>query len=196
MEEKVLVVLSELYTAKYGENSTKIISADYDDFSNFVENNSSYMIRSSAENNPQYKQIVSYCMIRYKDEVFVTKRTKKQTETRLHEKWSVGIGGHINNLDNTNNQNTISVGCIRELNEEISIGAMQKVSFFGIINDNSSEVSSVHSGVCFIIELPTRKCSIKETEKMTGEWITIDQLKKDYYENLEGWSKIFLDSIR
>ena len=122
MNEQVLVVDAQQYKIKYGINDCKLIEVNYNNYINFITNNSLFLDRGLAEINPKYKQIVSYCVIRYKDFLFTTKRLKKQTESRLHDKLSIGLGGHINNYDTKQSDNIINYGCNRELNEEQSKG--------------------------------------------------------------------------
>src|SRR5215212_8650954 len=55
-----------------------------------------FIVRSIAEQSPQYRQVIPYVVIRCNDDWFVLRRTKKGTDARLHEKVALGIGGHIN----------------------------------------------------------------------------------------------------
>lgn len=82
---------------------------------------------------------------------------------------------------------------LRELIEEVNISCPYTYDFYGIINDNSSEVGTVHIGVCFIIKLKEKNCSVKEKSKMHGFWIKKTEISK-YINNLENWSKILINS--
>ena len=44
------------------------------------------------------RQIIPYVILRRGRHYFLLRRLKKQTETRLHEKLSLGVGGHINDV--------------------------------------------------------------------------------------------------
>src|SRR5262245_37606352 len=56
----------------------------------------SYMPRSLAEDDPSFKQIVPYVVLRHGQQVFHYARGKQGSERRLHALRSIGIGGHIN----------------------------------------------------------------------------------------------------
>ena len=52
--------------------------------------------RNILEEDPSYKQIIPYAVICYGNEVYMFRRLNKQTEARLHNKCSLGVGGHMN----------------------------------------------------------------------------------------------------
>lgn len=192
MPEKIMVVPASNISSAFGEDSSRVIPISFTDFDSFITERSEFLPRPLMENDPSYKQIISYCLIECGEYVFIAKRTKKQTESRLHNQYSVGIGGHISLIDSTGDS-ILMQGMQRELSEEVSIESAYECDFYGIINDNSTEVNSVHVGACFIIKLDEQKCVIRETDKHEGLWIK----KKDifeYYDALEGWSKIFVDT--
>lgn len=194
MVEEVMVIDSGLFDNAIGTNNKKIIPVNKDFFFELVNNNHHFISRDLAEHNQAFKQIVSYCLIQYKEYLFVTHRTEKQTEKRLHNKYSLGIGGHISSVDSTTD-NIIITGLYRELFEEVDVKSNYSIHFYGIINDNSTEVNSVHAGVCFVIALDTKQCYVKEKEKMEGFWVhksKIDTL----FNRLEGWSQILFNSYQ
>ena len=78
-----------------------------------IYENGYFIDRPEAENNPNLKQIIPYLLVSAKataesreglvvsganlnDKIFVLHRQTKQTEKRLHDKYSIGVGGHIN----------------------------------------------------------------------------------------------------
>ena len=52
--------------------------------------------RNILEEDPSYKQIIPYAVICHGNEVYMFRRLNKQTEARLHNKCSLGVGGHMN----------------------------------------------------------------------------------------------------
>lgn len=192
MDEKIVVVSSEIMGRAYGVDSEKIIQVNETELLDIVHRNYELVLRSKAEQDSTYKQMISYCLITCGGEIFVTRRTKKQTESRLHNMYSVGIGGHISATD-LGSEDVVITGMLRELHEEVFIPSDVDYEFFGIINDNSTEVNSVHLGICYIIRLDEKNCSVRETEKMEGKWIRLDEIP-EYLEHMEGWSKILLGS--
>lgn len=147
-----------------------------------------FIPRPTAEVSPQWKQIIPYVVIRHADEYFVLRRTQKQTEARLHDKVSLGIGGHINP------GHTLLDGLHKELDEEVAVGAAYELEFVGILNDDSTEVGRVHLGAVYVLEAGAKRVSVKETEKMTGEWMPRAALTR-LRDAMETWSQIVYDDF-
>ena len=147
-----------------------------------------FMDRPTAEISPQYRQIIPYVIIRCEDDVFVLERTSKQTESRLHHQVSLGIGGHINP------GHTVLEGLEKELAEEVDVDTDFTLDFAGILNDDSTEVGRVHLGAVYILHAATRDVRVRETEKMTGEWMARAALAP-LRERMETWSQIVYDEL-
>ena len=194
MSEMILVTDANLIIGLYGSSGEYLLPAKEEDFLKAVDNAHAFLPRDEMENDPTKKQIIAYCVIEKGDCVFMTKRLKKQTETRLHDRHSIGVGGHINTSDIVDGINVVKEGLLRELNEEVFIDPDYDAEFLGIINDNSVSVSSVHAGACYKIILKKGDCAVKETEKMEGFWVKKTELK-NYYDLMEGWSQIVFNSV-
>lgn len=147
-----------------------------------------FIPRPTAEVSPQWKQIIPYVVIRHADEYFVLRRTRKQTEARLHDKVSLGIGGHINP------GHTLLEGLHKELDEEVAVNAPYELEFVGILNDDSTEVGRVHLGAVYVLEASVKRVRVKETEKMTGEWMPRTALTR-VRDAMETWSQIVYDDF-
>src|SRR2546427_8576688 len=63
--------------------------------------NNFFLPRPEAEINPAYKQIIPYALIAFQNKVAYYVRGKKAGEQRLVAKGSIGIGGHMNETDET-----------------------------------------------------------------------------------------------
>lgn len=192
MSELVMTTEAKWLNDFLGENSDNIIQVSESAFLQEIENKHEFLDRDLAEGNSDYKQIVSYCLIVCKDYFFITQRTSRQSEKRLHNKFSLGIGGHISSSDLLCD-NVVIGGMLRELFEEVNIDCPYRYDFLGVINDNSTEVNTVHAGVCYVISLEDKKCYVNETEKMHGFWINKNDIGQ-YVDKLEGWSKILINS--
>ena len=150
--------------------------------------NHTFIPRATAEVSPQWKQIIPYVVIRNGDDYFVLKRTAKQTEARLHHKVSLGIGGHINP------GHSLREGLQKELDEEVHVGDAYDLQFIGILNDDSTEVGRVHLGAVHVLDASGANVVVKETEKMTAEWMPRDALGK-VRDSMESWSQIVYDEF-
>lgn len=193
MSEKVLVVHKDLLESYFQDISYGLITDNNELIFDLVLENHSFLDRDIAEHDYDYRQIIPYIIVRKDDSFLLLKRLNKQTEKRLHGKYSLGVGGHINPDPSERYENIIMSGLYKELNEEISIKEPFKLTFSGIINNQTSDVGKVHVGFLYILEASSLDFEVLEKEKMTGKWIKKDQLS-EYYEYLEGWSQIVYDN--
>ncbi|HEX3726659.1 MAG TPA: phosphoesterase, partial [Pirellulales bacterium] len=90
----------------------------------FVPAHSSYRPRHEVEQDPSFKQLIPYVILRYCDSrgqqfIFQYTRGKGQGEQRLHSKKSIGVGGHISSDDSACGPATAAYweGMRRELSE-------------------------------------------------------------------------------
>lgn len=153
--------------------------------------------RNILEEDPSYKQIIPYAVICYGNEVYMFRRLNKQTEARLHNKCSLGVGGHMNPYGDKIDINYLHHELEREMHEEVKLGESCEIVDMkpvGFINDDLSEVGKVHLGVLYHITVSNNHIEINETEKMTGEWVAISDLAK-YYSNMETWSQLYCKLI-
>jgi predicted NUDIX family phosphoesterase len=191
MKEKVWVIDNEILNGINFFNGFTIVEQ------NILEKifkNAYFIDRDLAEKDESKKQIIPYIVIKNeKNKILVVQRTKNQTEKRLHNLYSVGIGGHINPIDeNENPELTFYNGLNRELNEELYIDKLKSLEYVGLILDNSTEVSRVHLGVLFIAYVTN--ADIREKENFNELWL--DEMEfKSFNGNFEGWSKIALRAL-
>lgn len=139
------------------------------------------------------------------------RRLGKQGESRLHDKLSIGIGGHLNPVDLTitnpkpprditdpSRMKIIPNGVIREICEELRLdsGELPEPRPVGVLNDDSTPVGSVHFGIVYAIAAPT-DLRIREDEHMTGEWREWRALARDERggANFETWSAFLLKTL-
>ena len=116
--------------------------------------NNFFMDRGEAEDDPSHKQLIPYCIFRVKDEqgdrYLHYTRGKSGGESRLHAQVSIGIGGHINPVDQREDHlgmGTYMAGVEREIDEELNITGAHTNKIVALLNDDSNEVGKVHLGV-------------------------------------------------
>jgi predicted NUDIX family phosphoesterase len=192
MSEEVLVV-NNYYLHPYINNSGSSFIADSKErlFDLILEKHT-FMSRDRAEYDFEHKQVIPYLIIRKGDNYLLLQRTSKQTEKRLHNKYSLGIGGHINPDSAGHGNNLIIGGLYKELNEEVLINSPSDLSFIGTINDESNSVSRVHLGLLYELEVLSDEYEVLEKEKMSAQWESRHNLIH-YYNRLETWSQIVCD---
>ncbi|TMD76542.1 MAG: hypothetical protein E6I77_09115 [Chloroflexi bacterium] len=67
-------------------------------------------------------------------------------------------------------------------------------TLLGLLNDDSSPVSRVHLGVVFLVEGDTDNIAIRETDKLAGEMLTLNEMRI-FYLGMESWSQIVYDRL-
>jgi predicted NUDIX family phosphoesterase len=147
-----------------------------------------FLDRPTAETSPQYKQIIPYVLIRHGDAYFLLRRTPKQTETRLHHKLSLGIGGHIKP-----DTPDLFDGLQKELEEEVEVVGDYDLTFVGILNDDTTDVGRVHLGAVYVLDAHEGVVNVRETEKMSGRWVAREELSQ-HRDAMESWSQIVYDA--
>ena len=158
----------------------------------------SYLPRDEMEQDPSYKQLIPYCIFRYKDEsgishVFQYTRGSGQGESRLHHQRSVGIGGHVSTLD-SNDQSPYHEGMRRELDEEVEIRTQYTESCVGLINDDENEVGKVHLGIVHILDVVSPDVVPREEDIAEAGFVPVSELLTNL-EQFETWSQICLKAL-
>ena len=156
-----------------------------------------FIPRPEAESNPAYKQIIPYALIVFQNTVLHYVRGKKAGEQRLIAKGSIGIGGHMNETDESlfaMDQEAYRAGVEREVNEEIKIDTPFEDQIVALLNDDSTEVGCVHLGIVHIFKLQEPKVQKREAMITGLTFLTKEELTKRR-ESLESWSQICVDSL-
>jgi predicted NUDIX family phosphoesterase len=150
--------------------------------------------RVGVEDDPGLKQIIPYVVLRNGDRIFLVKRTRGGSEERLREKFSIGIGGHINPEDISDAADPVAAGMRRELEEEVLVPAGWQVRPVGALNNDQEAVGSVHFGLVYVADLPSAEVRVRETGKLVGAFATLQEIH-DVYASLETWSQFVVDAI-
>lgn len=159
--------------------------------------NNFFLARSRAENDPSHKQIIPYVLLAHGDKVLCYVRGKKAGEQRLVAKGSIGIGGHMNEADESLfalDEAAYRAGVEREVSEEISIQSKFEDRIVALLNDDSNEVGQVHLGIVHVFRLA--EPNVKKNEPMITEltFLSREELLSRRG-SLETWSQICLDSL-
>jgi predicted NUDIX family phosphoesterase len=149
--------------------------------------------RAEVEDDPNFQQIIPYVVFRHGDHYFLTHRLRASSEKRLRKQYSLGVGGHINPGD-LQAGDPILDGLKREWQEEVIYDGRFEARLIGLLNDDSSPVSKVHLGVVFVVDGDSPNISIRETDKLAGELLTLDEMRI-YYLGMESWSQMVYDRL-
>jgi predicted NUDIX family phosphoesterase len=145
--------------------------------------------RSAMEGDPSFKQVIPYLVLRDGPAWFLMQRTRAGADHRLHDRWSVGVGGHINPGDAD-----IAGGLAREWREELVAGFEPEYRFVGLLNDDTVDVGRVHLGVVFVADAGGRPVAVRETDKLRGGFAPAVAVRA-VRDRLETWSRIAFDHL-
>lgn len=182
----------------------------------------SLLNREWCETNPTYLQLLPYIVLLSEDGIFMYRRGKGGKEDRLHDLYSIGVGGHIEEqsvqiegVENTfyDEENDVVIDettpiviaetIRRELQEEVGIvmtsgelhALLQHIDHLWWLYSDKDQVGSVHLGLT--IGMIFDKERFGQSEKgviLEGRFVTIDDIKEGGYK-LEQWSQLLVDRL-
>jgi predicted NUDIX family phosphoesterase len=168
-------------------------SAQADRYLPAIRNRLAVRPRSQCETDPTFKQLIPYIVFRSGDGIFSYVRGKRGSEQRLHELESIGVGGHIRAADVSLFADTYRVGMLRELAEEVDLDpATGAERVIGMLNDDTTEVGSVHFGVVHLWDLPRPELRRREGHLLRAGFQPLAALAARR-ERFESWSQFTLD---
>lgn len=151
-----------------------------------------YLERPRAEDDPSHKQLIPYVIVRDGARVFLMHRTDAGGDPRLHRKASIGVGGHLNPVDE--GEDALMAGLRREWDEELVADWEPEFRLVGLLNDDTNPVGAVHLGVVFIVEADGRPVEVREHDKLIGHFAERAQVA-EAWGRLETWSQLVAVSL-
>jgi predicted NUDIX family phosphoesterase len=154
-----------------------------------------YLNRSEAEQDKRYKQLIPYVLLICNDKILRYRRGRGGQETRLHGLYSIGIGGHISEEDHGlfSNNRGYQEGMRRELMEEVAVDEVKEAAV-AVINDDSTEVGSVHFAVVHVMHVSNENVAGRRSGIVGPEFIPIVEAVKDP-SGYESWSRFCLEHL-
>ena len=156
-----------------------------------------FMERPAAEQDPTHKQLIPYAIFHHNGRYLCYTRGGASGEKRLVAKRSIGIGGHINPVDQAHDglgETLYFNGVEREIAEELRIGGTHTQTVIGLINDDSNEVGSVHLGVVHLFDLSCDDIASNEDAIQELQFHSLADLHENR-ESLETWSRICVEHL-
>jgi predicted NUDIX family phosphoesterase len=141
------------------------------------------------EQDPVFKQVIPYLVLRDGARYYLMRRTRGGADRRLHDRWSIGVGGHLNPGDGD-----VLSGLRREWREELDAAFEPAFGFVGLLNDDETEVGRVHLGAVFVADSGGRPVAIRETDKLEGRFAVAAEVV-EVRQNLESWSALVFDHL-
>lgn len=160
------------------------------DLNIFEQSRYRFACRREIEYDFTVKQVIPYVIVLDPTNNILIYR-RRGTETRLHDLWSLGIGGHINDTDHvpSNFKATLFSGMKRECFEEMGT-EVKDFSLLGIINEEQTDVGHSHIGIVFWTQITH---DLPASDELTDwKFVCLDQLSSY---DFELWSSLALRLI-
>lgn len=194
-DEQILVVKRDTLFDREANAFNGFISKDDNRYKEIVKTFGSFEVkrRGDMEEDPAYKQLISYCIITNDDETLVYKRLEGGGESRLHGLLSIGVGGHMNDVAEEDDiEGKLRINAARELSEEVGLAEddVKNIEIHGLINDDDNEVGKVHIGLVLKIDVDKNKIINNEVDTIALEWVKNDVLET--MSPYESWSELII----
>jgi predicted NUDIX family phosphoesterase len=186
-DEQVLVVPRDALVP--GDGWTGVRRGDLAAALAIVEREGFFVRRGEAEEDPSRKQVIPYLVLRDGERWFLMRRTRAGGDARLHDLWSIGVGGHLNPGDGD-----VAGGLAREWAEELVADFEPAYAPVGLLNDDTTAVGSVHVGFVYLADAGGRPVAIRETDKLTGAFVTTEEVRA-VRDDMETWSRLAFDAL-
>lgn len=158
-----------------------------------------FMPRAKAETDSSFKQLIPYVIIHAGNKFLSYIRGKAGGEKRLVGNRSIGIGGHINPVDEKplfgyDMRDIYNDAVDREVAEEVDIDRPVRKRMVALLNDDTTEVGKVHLGIvhCWTLAAP----EVRKREQMITQlgFLSAFDLRTARQE-LESWSQFCVDHL-
>jgi predicted NUDIX family phosphoesterase len=158
-------------------------------FADLVAREGRFVARPDAERDRSLKQVIPYLVLRDGPRYFLMRRTRAGADARLHDRCSIGVGGHLNPGDAD-----LVAGLRREWHEELEAEFTPDFRLIGLLNDDTTDVGSVHVGAVYVAEAGGRPVEIRETDKLSGSFADGAEVGA-VVELMESWSRLVFDHL-
>jgi len=157
--------------------------------------------QDALEQQPAYRQIIPYVILRVRDRFVRYTRSVTGSEKRLHGRMSIGLGGHVELSDvlaagsGIDLAGTLEKAAQRELNEELGNIDCLLRDWIGVLVDNRNAVGRVHIGVVGLWTVRSTPCGAAEDAINNIALCSIEELQL-MRDRLEGWSEMLLPHLQ
>src|SRR5262245_49676683 len=148
-----------------------------------------YEPREAMERDPSFKQIIPYLVLRDGPRWFLMQRTAAGGDERLHHRYSIGVGGHLNPGDGG-----LLGGLRREWAEELDAAFVPDFELVALLNDDTTDVGSVHLGAVYVADAAGRQVDIRETHKLSGAFAD-EAAVGAVADRMESWSRLTFEFL-
>jgi len=157
IHETILCIERAALPPSWVESMTAVALSEAAFYEQIPDRTVRFLNRKSVETDPCFKQIIPYLLLYDQVGNRFGCYQRKGTEARLHDLWSIGIGGHVSTHDRSSRSDSlktiVSRGLYREMSEELIGIPSGSLQFLGLINEEVTSVGSVHLGLVFCLEV-------------------------------------------
>ena len=186
-EESVLVVPRASLMGPAGWRG--VLDRGTEPYLSVIEREGRFALRAAMEIDPGFKQVIPYLVLRDRGGFFLMQRTRAGTDARLHDHYSIGVGGHLNPGDVD-----CAGGLAREWAEELEASFVPDFRLVGLLNDDTTDVGRVHIGVVFTSEAAGRPVAVRERHKLEGRFAPPAEVLA-VHDRMETWSRLVFDFV-
>lgn len=161
-----------------------ITTDDLAGFEGIVARDGEFRPRAEVEVDRSWKQVIPYLVLRDGPRYFLMRRTQAGGDARLHDRWTIGVGGHLNPGDGD-----LAGGLRREWREEVRADFEPEFRLIGLLNDDTGDVGSVHVGAVYVADAAGRPVEIRETDKLAGGFADPAEVRS-VVDRMESWSAL------
>lgn len=154
-----------------------------------LERDGRYEPREPMELDPAFKQVIPYLVLRDGGRYFLMQRTTAGSDARLHGRYSIGVGGHLNPGDGG-----LLGGLRREWEEEVIADFVPTFRLVALLNDDTTDVGAVHLGAVYIADAAGRPVAVRETDKLTGSFVEPAGVEA-VIDRMETWSRLVFEFL-
>ena len=164
-----------------------------------IESSFSWLARHTAEQSKELVQAIPCAFIRDSNGRFCVLRRVQTPRKDLSKKLSLVVGGHIDNSrDHNTFQASMYSNLMRELEEEVGIGATENpLRPVGVIIDDSSIQASRH--IAFVHEIQAdnvwpkaREEFVVDNSKYSGTFMDASELA-ERRDQFDPWSRLLIE---
>jgi predicted NUDIX family phosphoesterase len=158
-------------------------------FAALVAREGTFRDRAEMEVDRRWKQVIPYLVLRDGPRYFLMRRTRAGGDVRLHDRWTIGVGGHVNPGDRD-----LASGLLREWAEEIEASFEPDLRLVGLLNDDTGAVGSVHVGAVYVADAAGRDVAVRETDKLAGRFAGRAEVAA-VVDRMESWSTLVFEHL-
>jgi predicted NUDIX family phosphoesterase len=187
VDEQVLVVPRDVLPDRAGWYGLR--TEGLDGFADLVAREGAFRPRPAMEIDPSFKQVIPYLVLRDGERFFLMRRTRAGGDARLFDRYSIGVGGHLNPGDGD-----LLGGLRREWAEEVAADFEPAFRLVALLNDDTTEVGSVHLGAVYVADAEGRPVAIRELDKLEGAFAEPAEVAA-VADKLETWSRLTFEYL-